>query len=81
MYAAPLQSAGNVHRSVTTPTISCQGPGSRSLPRWSVRTRAPTGFLPTTRMNASLTTTGPFGAPASAACKPRPATILAPNAS
>jgi hypothetical protein len=27
-----------------------------------VRTRAPTGFLPTTRMNASLTTTRPFGA-------------------
>ena len=73
--------AGTVHRSVTTPTISCQGPSSRSLPRWIVRTRAPTGFLPTSRMNASFTTTGRFGAPASAACKPRPATIPAPNAS
>ena len=59
-------------------------PGSRPRARClagDVRTRAPTGFLPTSRMNASLTTTGRFGAPASAACKPRPATIPAPNAS
>ena len=79
MYSASPLSA--IPRSVTTPTTSCQGPGSRSLPRRSVRTRAPTGFLPTSRMNASLTTTGRFGAPASAACRPRPATIVAPNAS
>ena len=39
------------------------------------------GFLPTSRMNDWLTTTGRLDAPASALCKPRPATILAPNVS
>src|SRR3990170_3408864 len=72
MHVVPPPPSPAVFRSVTTPTISLQDPTSRALPRWIVRTRAPTGFLPSARMNASFTTTGRFDAPASAACRPRP---------